>query len=340
MADGQVLCWGRNEFGQLGTVPSNPKSSPQVVPGAPQATLVEAGRQHNCLLSGGQPFCWGDNSHAQLGYGYTSSRVQETPVAMDVTGIVDVGAGAWGTCSRDATGAVQCWGRAYDGELGIGALHQTGPSQVPVSPENLDYSAVLDAGGNGACAIDGNGGLRCWGRNSLGQVGVGHRDPAVAPLTPILTDVVDVGAGDFFSNCAVRANGEAHCWGHGLSDAPEMVPGIDGLSARAVRIATGDGHRCAVMDTGKVMCWGQSQYGQLGDGVGFDPGYNVTRNTPALVEGLDDAIDIEVGRYHSCALRKGGKVSCWGSNHHGQLGIGIDDIARTPTPVTELLGNP
>ncbi len=39
-----------------------------------------------------------------------------------------------------------------------------------------------------------------------------------------------------------------------------------------------------------------------------------------MVPGIDDAIDVEVGGDHSCALREGGTVACWGVNDHGQVG--------------------
>jgi hypothetical protein len=41
---------------------------------------------------------------------------------------------------------------------------------------------------------------------------------------------------------------------------------------------------------------------------------------PVEVSGLDDAVQVSAGDDHGCAVRRTGKVACWGKNDNGQLG--------------------
>ena len=90
--------------------------------------------------------------------------------------------------------------------------------------------------------------------------------------------------------------------------------------AESLEMDLGYAHSCALLLTGKVMCWGYNGDGQLGDGT------YTNFATPVEVPGISTATSIGLGGYHSCALLMSGKVMCWGYNQHGQLGDG------TPNP--------
>lgn len=135
--------------------------------------------------------------------------------------------------------------------------------------------------------------------------------------------------------CAVRT-GKVLCWGwggngqmgNGSADdaaAPVEVVGI----TDAVAVTSGFGHSCALHEDNTISCWGRNSSGELGNGV-----WSLQNNTPVDVVGLDDAIAISAGSYHTCALRAGGTVSCWGANFSGQLGNGTDADSTTPVTVT------
>src|SRR6185295_5456371 len=84
-ADGSVVCWGRNDAGQLGDGTMTEARTP-VVAMVTAASQVVAGAQHSCAIRGaGNVECWGDNSVGQLGHGTT------TPTAMPVyvSGVAD-----------------------------------------------------------------------------------------------------------------------------------------------------------------------------------------------------------------------------------------------------------
>lgn len=101
---------------------------------------------------------------------------------------------------------------------------------------------------------------------------------------------------------------------------PELPP------AKATAVSIGTGYGCALVDSGRVRCWGNNFYGQLGDGT--------TTNSlvPVEVDGLDDAVSIAAGFNHTCAVRATGSIVCWGSNNSGELGI--NSTSRSPRPVS------
>ena len=55
---------------------------------------------------------------------------------------------------------------------------------------------------------------------------------------------------------------------------------------------------------------------------------------PVGVAGISDAVAVVAGDDHSCALRQGGTISCWGYNGYGQLGDGTYDDSLVPVGVT------
>ena len=98
-------------------------------------------------------------------------------------------------------------------------------------------------------------------------------------------------------------------------------------------LVTGSAHTCAILDDGSVSCWGDNEYGQLGDGTTTD------RNTPTQTSSLGTdrtAVAITAGAYHTCAILDDGSASCWGYNGQGQLGDGTTNNRNTPTQTSSL----
>jgi len=108
---------------------------------------------------------------------------------------------------------------------------------------------------------------------------------------------------------------------------------VTGLSDAVQLIAGGD-FSCARRKAGSVVCWGNNQDGQLGDGRGAKVGVWSTK--PTAVAGLSDAKDIGAGDNFACALRRGGQVLCWGEGANGQVGAGADRAYPLPQTVTGL----
>lgn len=149
----------------------------------------------------------------------------------------------------------------------------------------------------------------------------------------------ELGAGDAHT-CAVLPGGSVKCWGRqeqnqlaaGFYTFSTGVPldmlGMDSADA----MSGGYEFTCILMQSGQVKCFGYNNSGQLGTGertCRFDEG----AGDCALVEGLDSAVDIAAGEFHTCAALADGGVRCWGSNAHGQLGQGDFSLPASNVPV-------
>ena len=126
--------------------------------------------------------------------------------------------------------------------------------------------------------------------------------------------------------CAVRADGTVSCWGR--YELQEWLSTTQLEDVETVGIA-GDHnsrlHRCVLHTDASVSCWGLNYYGRLGQGEDYRAHY-----LPAKVPGIDDAVALAVGNYHTCVVHGDGGVSCWGYNNDGQMGTGSIRHVRSP----------
>jgi alpha-tubulin suppressor-like RCC1 family protein len=97
-------------------------------------------------------------------------------------------------------------------------------------------------------------------------------------------------------------------------------------------LAVGTHHSCAIIDDGRVECWGNNSMGQLGDGT------LETSTTPRPVVGLTGVRQVSAGAHHTCALLQNGSVTCWGLGGSGQLGNNGTADSSTPVPVAGISG--
>jgi alpha-tubulin suppressor-like RCC1 family protein len=103
----------------------------------------------------------------------------------------------------------------------------------------------------------------------------------------------------------------------------KKVVGVTG----AVSLVHTAGHGCVILGDHAVRCWGENDYGQLGQ-----PGRK--HQAEALpVPGLSDVVELSLAPTFSCARTNGGKILCWGDNWYGQLGDGTRTERREPREV-------
>jgi alpha-tubulin suppressor-like RCC1 family protein len=194
----------------------------------------------------------------------------------------------------------------------------------------------ISAGGYSACAVTPANRLKCWGDNTYGQLGIGDDlTEKLAPvLVPNLENVTYVSVGDY-STCAILQGGKLKCWGlnsngqlgDGTTDDRHVPTQVEGLTSGVVGVSVGEYHACARLKSGKVKCWGNNTYGEIGNGTS---GNEYPR--PKLVNNIENATQISAGLYYSCATVNE-KAKCWGYNSSGQLGDGTTDSRHKPTQV-------
>jgi alpha-tubulin suppressor-like RCC1 family protein len=266
-------------------------------------------------------------------------------------------------CAVVDDGTIQCWGDNTFGQLGNGSKGVSAQSLVPVESSRSVITGVmagttavsLSAGRYHACALMGDGTVKCWGLNYDGQVGDGSNAAelltavsvsGITGLTPEAT-AVDISAGSYHT-CAAMANGTVRCWGHGqngqLGDAttvskstPTVVAGITGLSAdtTAMSVTAGALHSCAVMGDRSLKCWGHNNPGQLGFG-----GFSLDKSSPIVVVDLpglvasNSVVSATGGLLFSCAQIADGTAKCWGSNAYGESGFDPTTASSSYSPLS------
>ncbi len=253
--------------------------------------------------------------------------------------MASVSAGYDHTCAVTQDGGALCWGLNEYGRLGdYSILSRPWPAAVYELASGVD---TIDAGGAHTCAVTAGGGALCWGLNTSGQLGINQLTDAV--IFPEQVQDLESGTGAVTAGgahtCALTTGGGAKCWGRGEygqlgnGDTKGIYRPVDvsGLTSGVDFISTGYAFTCAVTDGGGARCWGNNEYGQLGN--------NSTTNYafPVDVSGLASGVStISTGCYHACALTNEGGVQCWGRNQSGQLGDDSADNRLEPVEVSGL----
>jgi alpha-tubulin suppressor-like RCC1 family protein len=381
--NGSAKCWGHNQYGRLGI-----DNDTQMGDGSGEmsqltginlgtgrtATSISAGNYHSCaLLDNGAVKCWGGNGYGQLGIDNETDMGDGSGEMSQLTGI-NLGTGrtataisaGWGhTCALLDNGTVKCWGYNIRGQLGIGNTENMGDNSSEMSQLtgiNLGTgrtATAISAGGFHSCAVLDNGAAKCWGLNSLGQLGIGNTEnmgdnsSEMSQLTGISLGTgrtaTAISAGENHT-CAVLDDASVKCWGRndrghlGIDNDTQMgdgsgemaqLTGINlGTGRTAITVSAGVSHSCALLDNGAVKCWGYNGYGQLGidnDTQMGDGSGEMSQLTGINLGTGRTATAIAAGGNISCAKLDNSSVKCWGSNYLGQLGIDSgDDMGDDP----------
>jgi alpha-tubulin suppressor-like RCC1 family protein len=237
--------------------------------------------------------CWGKNDHHQLGYASSATiGDDELPTA---AGLVDVGGrvtqvatGLAYSCALLSTGKVRCWGDNLSGGLGYPGVTSVGDDETPAAAGDVDVGGKvtqLVVGMLHTCALLENGKVRCWGSPADGRLGYANANAIGDDETPAAAGDVDVGG-------------------------------------KVTQLAAGDYSTCALLETGKVRCWGAGMRGELGHASLSDIGDDETPASAGDIDVGGVVTLVDVGFLHVCVTLDSGSVRCWGRGETAALGYG------------------
>lgn len=186
-ADQSLLCWGSNVYGQLGlghTEWIGDDEAPAPDGRAADAIVAAAaGAWTTCAIRASELLCWGRADLHLLGYA-ASEPIGDDPLeipanldAVDLGGpATAIAIGGLHACALTSTGEVLCWGSNDYGQLGH---PDASPDSPPLAHGAIDVGArvlQITAGKHHSCALRDDQKIVCWGRNQLGQLGLGNTD--------------------------------------------------------------------------------------------------------------------------------------------------------------------
>ena len=312
---------------------------------------IAGGSSFSCAVtSGGGVKCWGEGDDGRLGNNATSDTDYPDDVedsgGTAISNIFQVSTNGTHACAVTFGGGVVCWGEGANGRLGndCNASCSDSDHAVDVVDED-DGSGTLigivqvSSGNASTCALTAKGGVVCWGKGGVGQLGdkgTADKDHPVAVVnsnnTP-LTGIVQIASGQSHT-CALTTGGKVKCWGsntygelgNGNNNSPKnhaadvLASGTTPLGG-IVQISSRGYHTCALTTGGKVKCWGSGSDGQLGNkgtSNSYYPVDVVTSNSST--NPLSGIVQVNAGGAHTCALTSINRVVCWGDGDNGQLG--------------------
>jgi alpha-tubulin suppressor-like RCC1 family protein len=225
------------------------------------------------------------------------------------------------SCAIRTNGSLWCWGTNVDGEIGNGATPTKEWSPVQVG-SILTWRSVATGSGH-VCANRTDDTLWCWGKNTSGQLGLGHTTSPVLTPTQVGAAVWASVSTEGGTTCATRTDNTLWCWGYnglgGVGDgtfagprlSPVQVAGTDWST-----VSAGVFFACGTSTGGALWCWGFNGAGQLGLGHLTHQAAPVQVGTGATWNGVATSVN------NTIATRTDGTLWGFGSSGGGELAIG------------------
>ena len=352
--EGRAYCWGDNSTGEIGDSTFIPHLTPSATLTTHTFVAIYAGNTTACALDhAGVAWCWGDDPSqpgVRLSFLYTPHPVHAPAAFRSLT------VGRKFACGLDGSGNAYCWGENGFGQLGVGdTLTHAAPTRVV---GGLHF-ATIAAGFFSTCAVTTGGDGYCWGNGTFGELGTGDTLSASQPTRVAGNHQFASLSGGAIHQCGITVDGTALCWGTNssgqlgdgsgearLTPTP-VVGGLHFTALRSHRANSIFGSTCGLTAAGDVYCWGWNANGQLGVDIAStsDPCTTIqpqgTNNVPGVVTdvcsfrpikvpGIANAVAIDAGMSHSCALTAAAELLCWGQNRSGELGDGSGLDHTTP----------
>lgn len=361
--DNKAYCWGDGSEGQMGNGTNiNDNIAPVLVTlGGRTVKHISVGMHSACIVaSDNNGYCWGLNSRGGIGDGTIENK--STPTQVVNTGILNgltlksIEVGGSHSCAIASDNNAYCWGYGSNGQLGN---DDNTTSYVPVAVDRSKafiglIVKTIQLGEFHTCAIASDEKMYCWGYNDYGQTSI---DEYLISETPKPIRVIrnnqlllnglsiDSIASGNHHVCAIASDSKTYCWG--INDDGELggylvnqsspIPtsvytggALNGLSFK--KIIAGTYHTCGISNGNKAYCWGDNDYGKLGNNSTLGSSIPVAVVDLGLLYNKDIK-DMSAGAYQTCVVASDNNAYCWGRNNYGQLGNNTNTNSRVPVAV-------
>lgn len=364
----EVWCWGENHFGILGSGQDWQELNWRQMPEPVQLdTFIESaqlalGRNHACLATRaeGRLYCWGDNYFGQLAFPSWPQHRKPERIGTE-SDWKDLSLGINASCGLRQDGSLWCWGENHTALL----AHDTLLSLLPV-PRKVDSAQLwekLSLGEEGACAIDSEKKMWCWGheRTFLQEYSLGNTFPTPTEVQVESSNTwLDLAVSHEFA-CGIRQGSIEHsgnlwCGGIAPQDLwlrPEPPPasGVSKLSGHSessgvLRSSTSS------RSSGSPETLRSSRInGPFGaSGTSGPSDFSSSSALPPQASPLSQIlitlgkdwrelsanhqwIQVSAGNSHLCLINSEDELFCLGNNGLGQLGVGESNYANDPVQV-------
>ena len=346
---GAAYCWGYGTYGQRGD--NNSLTATQSTPAAVITTgvllgktlsQISAGTYHTCATdSTGLVYCWGQDSSGsgQVGDNGTATIRQSAVYVYSMTpaGVTAFPGNAsatvyWtapgflngtlttytattspGSFTCTSTSATHCTitgltnGTTYTVTVTVTTATGTSAASAAATVTPAAGTTSINAGFANSCVLQ-SGKAYCWGDNTDGEAGNNTTSP-VTQLSPVA-----VHTGGALSGVTLTEVD------NGTTTSSGVPVAVSNGGVAASNISAGYFETCGLNPPAGTCCWGNDQYGQLGNGT---TGTSVSTPSAVTTSGALSGVtltQLSVGQGHVCGLSTAGAAYCWGYDAYGQLG--------------------
>jgi len=363
LSNGDLYCWGSNEYGQVGNGTTKEQLTPvKILSNVESVHYWEDSwgdsweDSISAITENGDLYCWGCNDSGQVGNGTTKNQLTPVKVLTDVKSVsyfrylsedIEDNNSYVSVSAITEKGDLYRWGSNEYGLIGNGT-EENQLTPVKVLSNVKSVSPFSSWSPSFMSAITEEGDLYCWGYNSYGQVGNGTRKDQLTPVK-VLTDVKSISycpysyssSNNYLSVLAITEKGDLYCWGNnrngqiGNGTKEDQLSPVKVLSnVKSVSVFSykdGDvGYSwiisiSAITEEGNLYCWGDNEDGQIGNGTKED------QLIPVKV--LTNVKSVPSAYGSAAAITENGDLYCWGDNRYGKVGNGTTENQLTPIRV-------
>ncbi|XP_066936467.1 uncharacterized protein [Clytia hemisphaerica] len=342
-----IYTWGASTKGTLG----HGEAEEELVPRVVEALLgrdirkIACGFEHTLAVSvTGEVFSMGSGRGGKLGDNIHDRYMPLKVGSLSEKKVVALSCSELHSAVVTSTGELYSFGRTGP-RLGysIEGRKQEIPKQVDALKKH--FIVKVSCGLKYTLALTKEGQVFAFGENGFGQLGLGHRDECKTPTKIKAFDglrITQISAGMEHAG-AVTENGDVWLWGNNdfgqlgtgdteSRDSPHEAPSTF-WNEEIQDIKCGGKHTVVLSCTGKIYCFGDGQYGQLG--VNLRP-TQTNLSTPCNVPIPSKVVQVDCGIAHTAAVTDNGTLYTWGKGSGARLGHSDHRDRTTPTLVESL----